>query len=801
MNPGLFHSALAVFLRPFIRYLDKPALPRYSGHLKLAGLHGEVKVLWQHYAIPHVFAASEHDLFFAQGFLHAQERLWQMESSRRFLSGRLAEIFGDYALPWRELGQRWRGSDLGQFDYYLRLIGVRRAAVAAEAAVGSQHYEHLKAYANGVNRYIEQRGKKLPWEFRLLRYQPEPWQPVDSLTVGKGLALLLSTALDTRLNRIALAAKLRDQPQKLATLYPRFPANGKPITRALWDSTEQVWRFVNGAFAVSPWHAAGHGSNNWALSPHRTTTGNALLCNDPHLRFTLPDLFYLMHLRAEPTPEQTEGYELWGASIPGLPYVQLGHNRDIAWGVTAALCDDVELYREQRHRIDPDLYRHGDTWRTLSRQQEIIAVRGRPSLNQTIRFTAHGPVISDFANGGADELITMRWTAHEASQELRAAYAVNRARNWQEFLDALAYHGAPSLNYVYADRENNIGYCLAGKIPQRSFTPSLLPLDGSNPANEWHGFVPFAELPRLYNPPEGAVATANNQIVDTGHPVFISQHSEPPYRIQRIAELLNAHQRHSLADMAAIQMDTVSRHARDLIHTLADDLRSLASHLELGAPAAQLVAWDGDCGAESAEAALFHLFHHRLLVQLLVPTLGNELFRAYVEILNQCIAPLDEIFGNPHSIWFAERSRCEIVANALGEACAELRTRGGSRYSALTWGTMHRLEIKHALGRSPWIGRSVNLGPMRSAGDGMTVNAGHYRHSNPFDHFIGAALRMIVDTGDWSRSGFVLPGGQSGHPGSPHYCDQLALWHQGRTVKLHVEVALEADHCLIISPC
>lgn len=783
--PILLSSAFSVFLRPLVHYLDKPSLPKYAGPLALAGLRDQVKVQFQDYAIPHVFASNEHDLFFTQGFLHAQERLWQMESMRRFLSGRIAEI-----LPFR-------AREAAQNDYFMRLIGVRQAVIDTEAMLDEQVRAHLRSYAGGVNRYIERCGKKLPWEFRLLRYSPEPWQPLDSMTIAKGFALLLSTALYTRLHLIALANQLAHQPEKLRALWPAESADRASITTAVWSAAQGLWHFTNGNWSQNPWHSAGHGSNNWAVAANRSTTGHAILCNDPHLRFALPAMFYLMKLRADGT-----GYDASGASMPGLPYIQLGHNREIAWGVTAALCDDAELYREKLHPVDPSLYQGVDSWQPFSRRQEIIGVRGRSALKRTIRATRHGPVISDYdKTQKQDEVLALRWTAHEPSQEFLSVYGINQARNWSEFRAALSQHGAPCLNYVYADRSNNIGYALAGKIPIRAAANTRLPVEGWRIENDWCGFIPFAELPRVYNPPEGMVASANNRIVNNNHST-LAQFAEPPHRIRRISDLLQADKRLSTRDMAAIQMDAVSLHAKELLETLATDLhRTAVEFPALAKVVEQLLAWDGSCHADSTEAALFHVWHQRLMANLLMPSLGENVFRGYIEILNQCIEPLEHIFAEADSHWFTARSRRDVVSLSLREAVDDLRRRLGANVGRWTWGRLHRLMLRHPLGRHAPLGCVVNLGPIASPGDGMTINAGNYQHSNPYDHYIGAALRMIVDTGQWHQSGFILPGGQSGHPASPHYRDQLELWRQGRTIKIAVDEAWPTEHCLNISPC
>ncbi len=783
---GFFSTVFSALLRPILRQLDRHSLPKYDGELTIAGLNGPVNVDWDDYAIPHVNAADEHDLFLAQGYLHAQERLWQMELSRRFLSGRMAEIFGDFTLPWKELSQYFRGRSSADFDYFIRLLGIRQAALATLDQLAEPERLRLRAYSQGVNAYIEKCGKQLPWEFRVLRYDPEPWRPEDTLTIGKGFALLLSTALYTRLNFIAIADQLKGQEEKMRDLMPHYPTDAPTITHSVWQQARSVWQFTSGSLAATDWHGAGHGSNTWALAPQRSVNDSAILCNDPHLRMTLPSTWYLMHLKAESDAARTDGYEVWGASIPGIPCIHLGHNRWVAWGVTAAVCDDVEIYREKLHRLEPDRYRVGDGWQKFETRREIIAIRGRPALTKTIRQTRHGPLLSDFSSSpSGDEILSVRWTAHEPSQELRSIYRVNRAHNWPEFIDALQDHSAPSLNFVFADRAGNIGYSLAGKIPRRQQTPTLLPLEGWDQRNDWQGDIPFAELPRVYNPPEGSLATANNRITDANFPYYLSHFHEPPHRIRRIEQLLKARGKFSAEDLAALQLDKISLHAKDFIDMLKDDIAGVADDdATITRAVTRLLAWGGDCSEHSAEAAIFHVFHHRLLANLLSPDLGEQLFSAYVEILNQCIVPTDRILGNPQSPWFSGRSRAQLVDRALREACAELKSALGNNLADWHWGKIHRLEMNHALGRLSFLKPLLGIGPLAAPGDGMTLNLGFYRHSNPYTQTVGPSLRFIVKFDIEPRSHFVLASGQSGHPSSRHYRDQTEQWRNGKRIPM-----------------
>ena len=781
-------SLIASVLRPLLCAWVRKAAPKTQGAILLPGLDEKVGVSWDPYAIPHLCAANEHDLFLAQGYLHAQERLWQMDLNRRFLCGRLAEILGEEAVPWKELSIHFRDKSTVDLDYFIRLIGIRRTACASLRLLPEQDVDRLLAYSKGVNCYIETHLSSLPLEFRLLRYQPEPWQPEDSLTIGKGFAFFLSTSLFTRLTWSALTEKLSGQEVKLKSLLPSYPAGAPSVTRFVADEAREILRFVNGTFQQSDWAVGNQGSNNWVIAPRRSSTGMPILCNDPHLRMTLPSVWYLMHLKAAASHKEGDDFEVWGASIPGSPYIQLGHNRRIAWGVTAAICDDGDLYREKIHPTEPDLYRAGSQWVRMGYEEEKIAIRGGREVKKKVRFTRHGPVISDLtkiANVPAEEVLAFKWTAHEPSDEFRCLYGVNRACNWHEFLQSLSYQAAPTLNYVYADTAGNIGYSLAGKVPLRPYDPTLLPLPGWSEEFEWQGYLPFSEQPRLYNPPEGAIATANNRIADESYPYFLSDLFDPPYRVRRIKELLSAKERLSPEDMAAIQQDIVSNHAKELIGVLKNDLEAIADKdLSLKNTAARLSRWDGDCSEKSIEATIFHVFHQCLLKNLLVPDLGLELFRAYTEIFNQFLVPTDQILKDPHSPWFGPCPRPALVEKSLRETLEELTQRLGTDMNQWHWGRLHTLTLRHPFDRSKILAPLFSIGPFPSSGDGVTVNMGFYRHSNPYKHVVGPSLRMIIDVGDWERSFFILPSGQSGHPFSRHYRDQAGLWQQREYIQL-----------------
>jgi penicillin amidase len=783
-------NLLSSLIRPLLQRWSRKAEPQKQGTILLPGLEEKVRVSWGPYAVPHLSASNEHDLFMAQGYIHAQERLWQMDSSRILLTGRVAEIYGERAVPWKDLSIHLRGQTTVDLDHFIRLIGVRRTARASLSRLSEKLSNLLLAYSEGVNRYIETHLKCLPVEFRLLRYEPEPWKPEDSLVIGKGFAFFLSTSLFTRLTMTLIADKLTGQDAKLKSLYPSSLQAHPCITRyspkPILEASKEVLRFLDGTFQESSWSVAGQGSNSWVMAPHRSTTGRPILCNDPHLRMTLPSTWYLIHLNASASSKDEGAYEVWGASIPGSPCVHLGHNRSIAWGVTAAICDDAELYREKIHPEDPRLYFLTDQWTQLEQTEEKIRIRGGKEITKHIRFTRHGPVISDVVSKDpSDEVLAFRWTAHDPSEELHTLYGVNRARNWQEFLESLSYQVAPTLNYVYADKGGNIGYSLAGKVPIRPDSVSFLPLPGWSGECDWKGYIPFEELPRLYNPPGGIIATANNRITDSSYPYHLSDLFDPPYRIRRIRELLSCERKLSLDDMARIQQDVISLHATDTLANLKSVLSDIADNdSSLREIAKKLIQWDGVCSEASIEASIFHVLFYHLTVNLLTPDLGSELVLAYTEIFNQFLAPLNDILRDPESPWFAPRPRSVLVETSLRQALEELKNQFGTDANKWHWGKLHSLLLRHPFGQKKWLAPLFSIGPFPSPGSGTTINMGFYRHSDPYKQTVGPSLRMIIDVGNWEQSGFILPSGQSGHPSSPYYKDQTELWRRGERVQL-----------------
>ena len=784
---------IASLLTPFLRFAARKNLSQRRGTVQLPGLAKDVRVRWDPFAIPYISAENEADLFFAQGYLHAQDRLWQMDFNRRFFSGRLAELFGDRPLPRGDFTRHLRTGTMAGVDHFIRLLGVRHAATLSLPLLSERSAQAVEAYCAGVNTYIDRHQRRLPVEFRLLRHQPAPWEPADCLVLAKGFALMLSSALVTRLTFLALHGRLENDPEKLRSLMPRYPSWGPAITRALTDHGADLLRFVNGSFADNPMTPRGQGSNGWVVDASHSAEGHALLCNDIHLRMTLPGIWYLNHLRTVPDDGGTRPLEASGVSLPGSPFVYVGHNRDIAWGFVAALCDDGDLFRERLHPEQPELYRTPDGWAEFERRRETIAVRGGRPVEAVIRHTRHGPVVSDILartshdpDSPNEEVLSFQCIAHTPGNEVGLVDGINRARDWNEFLAGMAHHVTPSLNCVYADTRGNIGYALAGRVPLRPRQePSWLPLEGWNADHDWTGTIPFEKMPRLYNPPEGIVATANNRMADPDYPYYLSDLVEPPYRVERIRHLLTHEKRLDLETMARIQLDTRSVQAERLLTALRPELLEIAREEPSLRPCVELLEeWDYECQAESAGSALFHVLYHRLMRNIWQKDLGEELFLSYAEILNQALAPLDDILTDAKSVWFRDTPRKDVLATSLREAQAELTKQQGPDPATWSWGRLHTLTLAHALGNNKWLAPFFSLGPYPAAGDGVTPNNSYYRHSHPYDQAVGVSVRMLVTLSHPIRSRFVIVPGQAGNPVSPHYNDQMNLWHKGHMIQL-----------------
>jgi penicillin G amidase len=627
---GVGAAAVVAGLKVLGRRVVRQPLPLLDGTPIIAGVRQPVEVIRDRWGIPHIYAASHDDLFFAQGYVHAQDRLFQMDVSRRVGAGRLSEIAGSYGLA---------------NDRAARIFGWHRAAEAQAQGIlaDKETAAAAEAYAAGVNAYIAE--GHLPLEFRLLRYQPEPWRPFDSAAWGTVLAWGLSVNWETELLRARLVAALGPEraadltpilPDDYPTILPGVSAGARFAEDLLAAYQELAASFPPGGMPLS--RAAG--SNNWVVSGEHTTSGRAILANDPHLPPLFPAIWYENHLVGG-------DYHVTGFTSPGVPGVLIGHNEHIAWGITNAFPDIQDLYVERFHPDDPLLVEVNGDWQRVDERVERIHVRWRRQPHEErVRYTRHGPVISDLVSNSGHDL-ALRWVYHEKGNHLAATLKICRAIDWAGFRQALHDWSFPSQNVVYADTEGNIGYVMPGRVPIRARGQGLVPVPGWTDNYEWQGWIPSTELPACFNPAEGMIVTANNQVTARDYPYWLTGEWLPPYRARRIADLLSNGKPLDVAAMQRIQQDTLSLPMQRFVSLALPSLDPPAAlKPALRAASIRLRAWDGDMSAGSVAASIAFAWLAQFLEAVLDQALGPEhvasLLQRY-ELANFAASPLHEL--------------------------------------------------------------------------------------------------------------------------------------------------------------
>jgi penicillin amidase len=745
------------------------SLPRTSGALRLTELSAPVEVLRDRWGVPHIYAQSDEDLFVAQGYVHAQDRLWQMELQRRTGHGRLAEIFGPLAV---------------EADRFLRVLGLHHVAQQEVELLEGEERTVVEAYARGINAYIQGQ-KRLPIEFLLLRYRPEPWQPVDSLVWAKVMALGLCMNWTSELLRARMVATVglertrALEPEYLAThplVVPSAITFKSNIGAEALERDASVERFIPRGNGIE-------GSNAWVVGGQRTATGKPLLANDPHLMLQIPSLWYENHLVGKE-------YHVTGASIPGIPGVIIGHNERIAWGETNGMNDVQDLYVERFDPNDPMCYEFEGKWYRVDIRREKIRVRGhREPVIQDVRTTRHGPVIAPLIPqpGKEEEQLTLRWIALEPRRIVRSILDLNRARDWSTFRQALQFWSAPALNFVYADVDGHFGYALGGHIPIRPNGDGRLPVPGWINGYEWSGLIPHALLPHVLDPPCGFVVTANNRIVGDDYPYALPGEWDPGYRAERIRQLISAVPIHDVDSFACMQSDVRSLPGLQLTHLV--QRVSPASALERRAH--DLVrTWNGELTTDAIAATICtHWCTHVLTAAYsdvagplgMVTGIGSFATTPGALYLLQALPGVLRRAELRDDAWLPEDLTWDrLLQETWTATIADLRQRYGDDLAQWTYGRYHQLTLRHPLGVLPLLSWLLNRGPYPLGGGKETVCAGDYGQTPNGDEFyVGPSYRQICDLADWDRSVSIHPTGQAGHPVSRHYFDFFETWRHG----------------------
>ncbi len=774
--------------------------PKVDGAVEMDGPHAQVTIVRDSWGIPHIYASNAHDLFLAQGYVHAQDRFWQMEFWRRIGSGRLSEVLGESGL---------------ENDRFIRTIGWHRAAAQDLELLDDETRSVLDAYAEGVNAYVSAHRGSLGLEFTILgltgtRFEPEPWTPLDTISWGKVMAWDLSGNRSSELLRAHIAARLG--ASAVDTLVPPYPEED-PVIVPHPLSEASLRTLPDAAMEAVALGAGDHlGSNSWVVAGDRTQTGAPLLANDPHLGIQMPSIWYEIGLHCEPLGPDCP-YDVVGASFASAPGVVIGHNHRIAWGVTNLGPDVQDLFIERLNPENPNQYEYQGEWRDVEIIREEIEVAGRDDpVVIDVRATHHGPIINDVGAGTEEDWsfgwqpLALSWTGLQPGTLLRSILLMDRATNWEEFREALSYWDVPSQNFVYADVEGNIGYQAPGRIPIRASGDGTAPVPGWTGEHEWVDVIPFDHLPRAFNPPEGTIVTANNAVVGDDYAYLLTKDWGAGYRARRIRDLIEANDSLSVDDVQAIQGDDASLWAQEVlpfVTSLSPDEPRLSEAVDL------LQDWDGRAERDSAAAALFEVFRIQLIDATFGDELGEDLLaKARGELVDALLILLPE----EGMAWFDDcktlevETRDEILMRALEEAVEHLSETEGRDMGRWRWGSLHTARFENQSLGQCGIGpveRIFNRGPSAVDGSLATVNQANYDMSKPFSVRTIASYRQIVDLGNLTRSVSMHTTGQSGHPFHRHYDDMIDPW---RNVEYHpmlwerTQVEADAEAILILIP-
>jgi penicillin G amidase len=784
-------AAGAIGVTVATRRIMRRPVPKPAGRAFVDGLRSPVEIIRDEWGVPHLYATNDMDLFFAQGFVHAQDRLFQMDLNRRIGLGRLAEITGPLGVA---------------FDRFARYLGWPRAAAVQVAGGDESTRAVIDAYAAGVNAFIA--SQPLPAEFKVLAYQPEPWDALATSAWGTVLAWGLSCNWETELLRAWLLDELG--PERALAMTPVYRSGytttlpdeqvGRRLAEGLLRAFQET--VAHGPVGM-PVFGQGIGSNNWVVAGSRTASGRPHLANDPHLPPVFPTIWYANHLIGG-------GYHVTGFTLPGVPGVIIGHNEYCAWGVTNAFPDVQDVYIERFDPADPAHYQVDGEWETAEVHEETIKVRGLRNVKLKTRTTRHGPVFSDML-GGVHPDLSYSWTLFHAGSHIQSVLATNRATDWATFRDGLRYWSFPSQNVVYADTHGTIAYMMPGLVPRRRRGDGLSPVPGWVRDYEWDGFLPFDELPCYVNPPEGYLATANNCMAGDSFPYLLTGEWLPDYRVHRIRELLGQKDNLTLDDHGRIQNDSVSPMAqRFLAFALPAVDGEPVRDPKLQGALNRLSTWDGNMTVDSIPATLcfgwlVH-FTHAAVVQAVGEAraatllakggqigfpfmpfyeISYELALRWLEASARHHANLDPVGDKEPTMnddlpdWIGDVR--PLLLPALHRTLDVLQKEFGRNPSEWIWGRLHRIEFEHEMTRLPGIGRLWKPISIPAPGDGYTINQSDLTpHFPPEPSNIIASCRLIVDVGDWDECLAALPGGQSGHPASPHYQDRIAEWREGR---------------------
>jgi len=765
----------------------KAALPQLDGTLAVSGLAAPVSVVRDVHGVPHINAANLNDLFFAQGYVTAQDRLWQMDMSRRAAGGELSEI----------LSPKLFGEGVLKIDKRQRILGLRVIAEQAASRASGEEKLYMEAYARGVNAFINSHQDNLPSEFKLLGYQPRAWTVTDTFLIGAEMAQELQFYLIQHMwMREKVLAKVG--PQLATDLYPNSSWRDHPPTATSpdFEMEPQEPPSEEGETKRAParrrhraalegllpeWLQAQvdgfddpllvPGSNNWVVSGAHTTTGKPLLSNDMHLGHQVPSVWYESHLTGP-------GYDVAGVTFAGMPFIVVGHNQRIGWGFTNVGPATYDLYIENFN--DRGEYQTATGWQQTQHRAETINVRGGSPVTIDVPITRHGPIVSEIFSGETRRL-ALKWTAFDPGVMEIPFFGVNRAQNWQEFRQAISHMGIPSQNAVYADVDGHIGYITTGKVPTRKQPSQGVPVNGADDANEWSGYIPFEQMPNAFDPAGGIIATANGRVSPDGYPFQLGLEWVSAERTQRIYRVLRQDKKFTSADMLALQTDVTSAYDTMLAQKFVYAVDHNKNTSDRARKAADILrSWDGKVDANSAAPTIVGRSRRELERMMLEPKLGGAPDKSTVpagwrlyrwEMDNVW---LENTLRNQNKAWLPSgfNSFDDLMAAALENAIAGSGV--PNDLNKWAWGEQVALNLDHPLfGRIPFFNRHAGPGHSPQSGNGNTVKQ--------VGSSFGPSQRLTVDFSNLDATTLNITTGESGNIFSPYFMDHWPAWYNGTT--------------------
>jgi len=739
--------------------LRKSGLPDLNGEKNLEGLTADVNVIRDERGVPHIYASNEHDLYYMTGYITAQERLWQMDMVRHATQGRLSELFK---------------RDMFETDYFLRALGMPAKSQMVLEKEDPAILAVLQAYADGVNAWIAQCGNKLPPEFRILGYKPEPWTMSEITNIIGFIGWdLASSNLSNEIYNYKLGRKLG--PEKASELiadwkmvdevvFPEFKLDEKLVDSAMAaiGAMEELEKL--GIVTLS-------GSNNWAVTGSRSETGKPILSNDMHLGFNVPGFWMQVH---QVIPGKLN---VTGVLFPGEPFIIAGHNDRIAWGMTNLSVDDIDLFVETVDSTG-DNYMYNGEWLPFRKEEHLLKMGADSSQTRVIKYSHHGPVISGM-QGIDDAVLTMRWTGYDYSDEIKAVYLLNRAGNWDEFRAALSNFKSISQNFAYADVDGNIGLNTGGGIPVRKGT-GLLPRRGDTDEYEWKGYVPFELLPSSFNPENGFISSANQRTVTEEYPFYISGEFSMPYRIMRIREMAAQKQILGIEDFKRMITDNHSAYAAMLTPMILRGAEAISDPDETEKSVIEeLKGWDYTMDASLVAPSLFEFIRMELARHIMLDEL-DELYGA--SLGRQHDFYIYSLANGGPDGWVDNTDTPEkettdiVIAQSIRSAVDTLTARYGEYGDNWQWGRIHTFTLEHPMGGVKILDRMLRLNSKTYGVGGSYHTVEPYAYRDNFRAHHGASERHIFNTADWDKSLTVIPTGTSGIPGSPFYLSQTETY-------------------------